>query len=393
MNRTTTLSCLASTAVAATALAAPPTWEDIPLGTTGSVGGTATSDGVAGTLDCFVYADWSTTCTGSARIDPMIPGCNDGHRITLTNITVSLDYIGSIGPVVDPVYAFGEYGGNINLEINGDFRNFDDMLDVNGATIGGCLVQVLAGGTGNDCGLVRFNGVVDKLRVGGQEFWWDGAEEQPQPCDGAFLDHNDLPYPASWAHGGSFTTAGVPVDVIPLLHPSGPVSGAASSQPVTLACGDALELATTNVNARYRFAGSIGILENPEVLVGDWGGIVNLSLNGAPIVWANDWKDLDGAMIGGCLVTVVYGGNQNECTRLRFEGKVGQMILGGQEHAVDCMWADSITIPGDLNGDGCVDAADLGTLFAAWGTPAGDLNGDGTTDASDMGILLGNWGC
>ena len=57
------------------------------------------------------------------------------------------------------------------------------------------------------------------------------------------------------------------------------------------------------------------------------------------------------------------------------------------------MWADSITIPGDLNGDGCVDAADLGTLFAAWGTPAGDLNGDGTTDASDMGILLGNWGC
>ena len=120
---------------------------------------------------------------------------------------------------------------------------------------------------------------------------------------------------------------------------------------------------------------------------------MNLSLNGAPIVWANDWKDLDGAMIGGCLVTVVYGGNQNECTRLRFEGKVGQMILGGQEHAVDCMWADSITIPGDLNGDGCVDAADLGTLFAAWGTPAGDLNGDGTTDASDMGILLGNWGC
>ena len=48
---------------------------------------------------------------------------------------------------------------------------------------------------------------------------------------------------------------------------------------------------------------------------------------------------------------------------------------------------------GDLNGDGCVDAADMGILLGAWGTPAGDLNGDGTTDAADMGILLGNWGC
>lgn len=49
---------------------------------------------------------------------------------------------------------------------------------------------------------------------------------------------------------------------------------------------------------------------------------------------------------------------------------------------------------GDLDGDGDVDAADLGTLIAAWGpcdACAEDLDGDGTVDASDLGVLLANW--
>ncbi len=399
MNRTTTtttsstLACLTASLIATAATAAPPTWEDLPIGTTGTVGGTAVSDGVNGQLDCFEWADGTLFCGGSARIDPMSPGCNAGHRITLNNITVMLDYAGSIGPVVDPVFAFGEYGGNINLAINGDFRNFNDMLDIDGAVIGGCLVQVLAGGTGNDCGLVRFQGSVDRLRVGGQEFWWDGAEEQPQPCDNAFLDHNDLPFPAAWGPGTTFVTAGVDVDVLPLQGPTGPLFGTASSSPAGLACGDFLELNTNNVNARYRFASTIGVLTNPEVLVGDEGGFINLSVNGSPIALANDWIDFDGAVMGGCTVKVVYGGHEGECTRLRFDGTVAQLTLGGQEHAIDCMWAEAITIPGDLNGDGCVDAADMGILLGAWGTPAADINGDGTTNSADMGILLGNWGC
>ncbi|MDZ4831849.1 MAG: hypothetical protein SGJ09_16850 [Phycisphaerae bacterium] len=49
--------------------------------------------------------------------------------------------------------------------------------------------------------------------------------------------------------------------------------------------------------------------------------------------------------------------------------------------------------PGDLNGDGIVDAADLAILLGNWGFPGiGDLNGDGVVDAKDLGILLGMWG-
>lgn len=51
-------------------------------------------------------------------------------------------------------------------------------------------------------------------------------------------------------------------------------------------------------------------------------------------------------------------------------------------------------LAGDLNGDGAVNAADLGLLLAAWGACAecaGDLNGDGSVNAADLGLLLVAW--
>jgi len=49
--------------------------------------------------------------------------------------------------------------------------------------------------------------------------------------------------------------------------------------------------------------------------------------------------------------------------------------------------------PGDLNGDGVVDGADLGLLLGQWGTDGlADLNGDGVVDGADLGLLLGAWG-
>ncbi|MCE2884972.1 MAG: choice-of-anchor B family protein [Planctomycetaceae bacterium] len=56
---------------------------------------------------------------------------------------------------------------------------------------------------------------------------------------------------------------------------------------------------------------------------------------------------------------------------------------------VDC----TATIPGDLNGDGLVNAADLAGLLSAWGATSGaaDINGDGTVNATDLAILISNW--
>jgi predicted outer membrane repeat protein len=60
------------------------------------------------------------------------------------------------------------------------------------------------------------------------------------------------------------------------------------------------------------------------------------------------------------------------------------------------MGAYEFQIPGDLNGDGCVDQGDLGILLADWGCTGGgcpgDCDGDGDTDHADLGILLAHWG-
>lgn len=50
--------------------------------------------------------------------------------------------------------------------------------------------------------------------------------------------------------------------------------------------------------------------------------------------------------------------------------------------------------PGDIDGDGDVDAADLALLLSSWGASgsAADINDDGTVDAADLSALLGNWG-
>ena len=46
----------------------------------------------------------------------------------------------------------------------------------------------------------------------------------------------------------------------------------------------------------------------------------------------------------------------------------------------------------DLNGDGLVDASDMGLVFANWGKPGiGDVNGDGVVDAADAGVCFAEW--
>lgn len=57
-------------------------------------------------------------------------------------------------------------------------------------------------------------------------------------------------------------------------------------------------------------------------------------------------------------------------------------------------------VPGDVDGDGDVDQADLGALLGAYGSqdgdadydPNADFDGDGDVDQADLGTLLGNFG-
>ncbi|MCA9284634.1 MAG: CSLREA domain-containing protein [Phycisphaerales bacterium] len=49
--------------------------------------------------------------------------------------------------------------------------------------------------------------------------------------------------------------------------------------------------------------------------------------------------------------------------------------------------------PGDLDGNGVVDGADVGAMLGQWGgAGSGDLDGNGIVDGADLGLLLANWG-
>ncbi len=66
---------------------------------------------------------------------------------------------------------------------------------------------------------------------------------------------------------------------------------------------------------------------------------------------------------------------------------------GLPSEATALLAASGNAIPGDLNGDGLVDGADLSILLGAWGTtlPEADLDGSGSVDAGDLAVLLGSW--
>ena len=77
-------------------------------------------------------------------------------------------------------------------------------------------------------------------------------------------------------------------------------------------------------------------------------------------------------------------------------GQYGNMDIDATREIWDFFAAietDSPSNPADLNGDGFVNAADLGLMLGGWGigSTIGDLNGDGNTDSADVGLLLSNW--
>jgi hypothetical protein len=79
--------------------------------------------------------------------------------------------------------------------------------------------------------------------------------------------------------------------------------------------------------------------------------------------------------------------------RFRANDATGAVV----EAAIDDFRLIGLTCPvvrvADLNGDGIVNGADLGSLLSGWGQPGpSDLNGNGITEGADLGMMLADWG-
>ena len=117
-------------------------------------------------------------------------------------------------------------------------------------------------------------------------------------------------------------------------------------------CGDIDYQQYTNCNDIRRFHVGFSVMEDGTEIFG--------------------WIELEGTR------------NDMAITRWAYEDS-GTPLLVGQMPEEPC--------EGNLNGDGTVDAADLGLLLVAWGGwyPPADINNDGTIDGADLAQLLVAW--
>jgi len=128
---------------------------------------------------------WSSTAwTYNGFLDIGFAGLagGSGQEAGTNNVNLGVSFPGPCNAVT---FRFGEYGGNINLGVNGDFRNFENFADIHGTMIGGVLV-VVTNGHSNDRGVVELQRAIGASRftidrsivsatiiIGGQELWID----------------------------------------------------------------------------------------------------------------------------------------------------------------------------------------------------------------------------
>lgn len=123
--------------------------------------------------DFFDGASWITY--GNTFVDTNTgPGGQNGaggsgYEANVAKSSISVHYPRTFKNME---FYFGEYGGVLNIDINGDFRFFKDFADINGANIGGVDVKVI-NGHGQDMGQVYLLGQIKSFKVGGEELWLD----------------------------------------------------------------------------------------------------------------------------------------------------------------------------------------------------------------------------
>jgi len=163
------------------------------------------TSGVKVTLDDFYYNPTGSTDTGPGANadDSVFAGTSmnyaGGTGIAMHTDNVNLVFLDAEVPSHQPMdsisFLWGEYGGNVNLRINGDLFRGEDFTGL-GPTLGGASVSVVSFGPtpghGGELGKVTVTGVIETFKVGGQELWIDNVEGSPE-----FPEHQ-VPTVSEW---------------------------------------------------------------------------------------------------------------------------------------------------------------------------------------------------
>jgi len=158
-------------------------FEDLPLMSLYHVGDTFITSGITCALEPFQHSGGNWTSDGSARVDNSSQAGGPGQELAVNNVNIALDL--SCKPN-ELHLLYGEYGGNVNLRINGDFRNTTNFHNFNGLMVGNVLVSVTPDTTNPALGVIKLKGVISDFAIGGQELWIDEISGHGG-CDMAFM--------------------------------------------------------------------------------------------------------------------------------------------------------------------------------------------------------------
>ncbi|MBV7332116.1 hypothetical protein KFU94_28575 [Chloroflexi bacterium TSY] len=146
-------------------------FETLPPGAQYPCGSSFTEANVTVVAEPFQWEGGQWTTSGHAEVASLGAAGGSGQELVVNNVTLGF-YFG--GPVNNLELRFGEFGGNLNVRINGVFQNINNFIDIDGTTIGGVYVAS-HNGYGNDQGLLRLTGPLHSFAVGGQELVIDAV--------------------------------------------------------------------------------------------------------------------------------------------------------------------------------------------------------------------------
>jgi hypothetical protein len=153
-------------------------FENPPMGQVYRVGDTFIDSGVAITVLPFQWGNGTWTNNGFAKVENGGRAGGSGQDIHLNNVNLGFKIS---APFKKLTMLFGEYGGNLNIDVNGDFKNFQNFANLNTTLVGGANAAVV-NGLGNDMGTLDMSGTMNQFDfqektfafiVGGQELWVD----------------------------------------------------------------------------------------------------------------------------------------------------------------------------------------------------------------------------
>jgi hypothetical protein len=119
--------------------------------------------------------------------------------------------------------------------------------------------------------------------------------------------------------------------------------------------------------------------------------------NGASWVNLETVSQVAGETAGWVQKSFKLNGLITPSAQMKFRFRANDATGAVVEAAIDDFRLIGLTCPvvrvADLNGDGIVNGADLGSLLSGWGQPGPtDLNGNGITEGADLGMMLADWG-